>query len=179
MIRLLIKRLSIILILLPHFAWSKTPVAESSIKATYLYKISQFTTWPESAFNKDDNTFKIAIISDEPISSVFKKMETKQVRGRNIVVEQFDEGKIPKDLAKFQAVYLHDIKASRLAAINQSIQDLPILTFSDADKLTDSPTLVTFVRQKSKMRFAINSGQADRIGIKFNSQLLRIALTAK
>lgn len=170
------KSVSVFLLLLPLFAWSDSKFSESSLIATYIYKISQFTDWPEKSFESESDNFNIAIVSDGSISNIYKKMAVKQVHGRKINVRIFDSNVPFSTLSEFHVVFLYGLSTNRLISINKSIEKLPILTFSENENLDDSLTIITFVKRNKKIRFAIDRDQAKNVGIKFSSKLLRIAV---
>ncbi len=146
----------------------EAPPLAAAVKATYLYKLPQFVTWPAEAFA--GNSFVICVYG----AVAFRDVVADAARGETlhglpVEVRLIDAGGDPRPC---QVMYFPPGRASPLLT---SLRGTPILTVTDDDPAPPGG-VVDFIVRGGHVRFAVDlqAAAADRLSI--SSKLLGIAL---
>jgi hypothetical protein len=148
---------------------------ENQIKAVYLYNFSKFVQWPPTTENKD--TFAICVLGRDPFGTtldevlVGEKIEQKAMVARRITDVQ--------EATKCQILFISTSEAARVKQILSSLGKNSILTVSDISNFSLIGGMIQFVIQDNKIRFEVNLSAADKAGLTFSSQLLKVASAVK
>jgi hypothetical protein len=156
------------------FAQQSKP-QEYQIKAVYLYNFSKFVQWPPETENKD--SFVICVLGRDPFGAALddvlngEKIERKTLVARRITDVQ--------EAAKCQILFVASSEAGRAKQILSSLGKNSILTVSDIANFSVIGGMIQFVIQDNKVRFEVNLSAADKAGLTFSSQLLKVASAVK
>jgi hypothetical protein len=156
------------------FAQQSKP-QEYQIKAVYLYNFSKFVQWPPAAENKD--SFAICVLGHDPFGAaldqvlVGEKIEQKAMVARRITDVQ--------EAAKCQILFIASSESARAKQILSSLGKNSILTVSDIPNFSVIGGMIQFVNLENKVRFEVNLSAADKAGLTFSSQLLKVASSVK
>lgn len=174
-IALLALNLAGYVILSPSVFAQQPKPQEYQIKAVYLYNFSKFVQWPPREENKD--SFVICVLGHDPFGAalddvlVGEKIEQKTMVARRITDVQ--------EAAKCQILFIATSEAARAKQILSSLGKNSILTVSDIANFSLIGGMIQFVIQDSKVRFEVNLSAADKAGLTFSSQLLKVASAVK
>ncbi|KPA10974.1 transmembrane protein [Candidatus Magnetomorum sp. HK-1] len=143
------------------------------MKAGFLAKFVQFTSWPVEPKSHSDE-FIITVIGKDPIYSVLKKIYTnKKMKNFPIKVKQvhkLDEIENPHIL------YITKAMESELDTILKQIQGKAIMTVGDTDGFCKRGVLINFyITSKGTLHFEFNSTVMKQSPLKINLLLLEIA----
>ena len=158
----------------PALAQQSKP-QEYQIKAVYLYNFSKFVQWPPMTENKD--SFVICVLGHDPFGAalddllVGEKIEQKTMMVRRITAVQ--------DAPKCQIIFIATSEAARAKQILSSLGKNSILTVSDMANFSQIGGMIQFVIQDNRVRFEVNLSAADKAGLTFSSQLLKVASAVK
>lgn len=151
--------------------------SESAVKAAFLYKFCFYVTWPDSAF---ENAFSPIIIGvsgkKQFIDKLSETVNGRSLSGRNFVIRKIDSN---ASLADLHVLYIAE-KSTFLSEHPQDIftkvpKDKPLLIVNDSE-VSSSETIIRFIEQENRIRFAVSRTQAEAVGLKISSQLLALAL---
>jgi YfiR/HmsC-like len=158
-------------VLSPSVLAQQSKPQEYQIKAVYLYNFSKFVQWPQTTENKD--TFAICVLGHDPFGAaldnvlVGEKIEQKAMVAQRITDVQ--------EAAKCQILFIAISESSRAKQILSSLGKNSILTVSDIANFSLIGGMIQFVVQDNKVRFEVNLSAAEKAGLTFSSQLLKVA----
>ncbi len=167
----------VILLLLVGIALSaqQPKASESEIEAVYVFKFSQFITWPGNARTKP--SFDICVLGDAPLGPYLDRtirgetVDGKMVMDRHIARTQ--------DVQGCSILYISRSEAFRLRQILTDTRAWPVLTVSDIDDFIDKGGMIQFVLQSGRVRFEVNLAPATQAGLSLSSELLKVAVDVK
>jgi hypothetical protein len=150
---------------------------ELEVKATYLYKFAPFISWPVSVYARTRAPLVICVQGHDPFGPVLdraaggRRVGTHPVMVRRL--ERIGAG------SGCHIVYLAGGPAqSRLEAL-QVLEGEPVLTVTDEARGAPARGIVHLLRKRGKVRFSIDTGQAEEHGVAISSKLLALAVEVK
>jgi hypothetical protein len=144
---------------------------EHQLKAEFIDRFIRFVDWPES--EPAATHFIIGVYGRSPVFSHISEIaEQRLVKGRVAAVRRVSD---LDDLASCQVVFISGSARNRLDEILERTAGLPVLTVADSEGFGARGVLINLYRDGTYLRFEINRGAVDRSGLKFSSQLLRLA----
>ena len=150
---------------------------ELAVKATYLYKLAPFVSWPGSAFADGAAPLVICIQGKDPFGPlVDRAVAGQRIEGRPVLVRRLAK----VDAASgCQIVYIGGSDAQPEATALRDIGRAPVLTVTDQERGAGAPGDVHLVLMEGRVRFVIDNGQAQQQGLAISSKLLALALRVK
>lgn len=149
---------------------------ELAVKATYLYKLAPFVSWPASALPAPGAPLVICVQGADPFGAVLDRATNGQVVGSHPIVvrrlPRIDGG------SGCQIAFVAGGAAQSQAQALQAVEGTPVLTVTD-ERRGASKGIVHLVLDGGKVRFDIDAGQADRNGVAISSKLLALAVAVK
>jgi hypothetical protein len=139
---------------------------EYRLKGAYLLNFTKFIEWPPNA---DPGPFRLCLAGHNPFGEALAAAAREEsVNGRVIDLEIIvtpvpgcDLLFVPRDVSATPF-----LRASRGAAT---------LTVGEVPRFIAEGGIVNFVLQENTVRFQINAEEAERVGLRISSQLLRLA----
>lgn len=148
-------------------------LSEYQVKAAYLFNFARFVTWPETAGSKPGGPIRIGIFGEDPFgSSLDQTLEGKAIGNRPLVIERIDD---PKALNDCHILFICQSEETDWPRVLSGIGTTPVLTVGDFEGFTARGGMIRFLIEEHKVRFEINPGAADRVGLKISSKLLGLA----
>lgn len=146
--------------------------AEHRLKAQFIDRFAIFIEWP-GPVNAAGEPFVIGIYGRtgmaKPLREVFRGQ---RIQGRPAkVVEISDVDRIDE----CQVLFIAGSAAADLPRILERTASKPILTIGDSDGFARRGVLINLFREGEFVRFEVNAGAIERTGLRFSSQLLRLA----
>jgi hypothetical protein len=149
---------------------------EPEIKAAYLYNFGRYVEWPVSATSvgaSGSPDFVIGVVGDSPVVAPLRTIAaSKKVGGRAILVRQF------KAATDFQACQVLFVPAGQdpelVAAILKRARATPTLVVGEEEGFALKHGQIGFYTDQNNMKFEINVGSADKVGLKISSKLLSL-----
>ncbi|OQW93329.1 MAG: hypothetical protein BWK79_11710 [Beggiatoa sp. IS2] len=151
------------------------PVAdEYQVKAAFLYHLSNFISWPPSAFTSDDQVFKICILGKDPFGVILDvTVENERVVGnRSVNVVRLNKIAETKICHILFTNILENASLKELFAITKNY---PILTVSDSENFVVQGGMVEFFTLDNRIRLMINPDTVEWVGLKAKANLLRLS----
>jgi hypothetical protein len=148
---------------------------EYEVKAVYLYQFGRFVRWPASS--QQGNQFSICVLGYDPFGPLLDStVEGETLEGRPLLVRRISE---PQQAAGCRIVFISSSEQNRIISILSALADKPMLTVSDVPGFCDHGGMIQFVLEGKRVRFAVNRAAAERAGLSFSSDLLRVATLVK
>lgn len=149
---------------------------EYDVKLGFIYNFINFTTWPETALEKNPDTLTMCFASDQPTSTVLFKLDGRRIKGRKIKVLAFDAEKC---LEQSHILFFATQDKVFIKQILELTQGRSILTIGEVDGFSKMGGIINFFQDRNRLRFRINTDAASRNGLKLSSQLLGSAQIVK
>jgi hypothetical protein len=142
--------------------------AEYAVKAAYIYNFGKFAKWPSEA-----RTFNICVLGKDPFGGELDRtVAGEAIDGKPIVVRRMLDLNHGLDC---QILFLSNSERSRMSSILAQVQNLPILTVSDAPDFVEHGGMIQFELQHDRVRFSINLRSAREAKLNISSDLLNVA----
>lgn len=139
---------------------------EDQFKAAYLFNFAKFVEWPAGVAT---NTVTICFIGGAGVyQALTSGIENKRVGSRRLVALQLTDS-LAADACN--AVYVE----APLATAIDSFAGRPVLTVSDAAGFAANGGMIELFTENHRLRFSINAGSAERVGLRISSDLLKLA----
>ena len=148
------------------------PTREYQVKAVFLFNFLQFVEWPPAAFRDEGIPIRIGILGDDPFGPALEEtMRDETINKRRLVVTRSHR---VEDLRDCQLVFIGKSESRRIETILSFLNNRPVLTVSEVDSFARQGGVIAFYQDGKKVRFEINPGTAQRLGLKMSSELLRL-----
>jgi hypothetical protein len=150
---------------------------ELRVKATYLYRFAPFVSWPAGVYVRRRAPLVICVQGEDPFGPVLDRAADGQRVGTHPVVV--------RRLARIerrsgcQIVYLAGGPAQSSLQALQVLEREPVLTVTDEARGAPAKGIVHLLRERGKVRFSIDTGQAEAHGVAISSKLLALAVEVK
>ena len=144
---------------------------EYQVKAVYLYNFGRFIDWPAAAAK--DDSFAICVLGGDPFGAALDAtVAGEKIGDRNLVARRIATA---HDAPGCRILFVSSSEASHVKDILGSLNNSSILTVSDIPGFTGDGGMIEFVTRENKVRFEVNLTRADKAGLIFSSQLLKVA----
>jgi hypothetical protein len=148
-------------------------VSTQQVYAAFTLNLTQFVSWPETAFRDEAAPLVIGTFPRDPVNAHLDAAVRQETAGgrpiRTLRLETLD------DVARCHVVFLSKSNPRQAAALERAA-GRPILTISDADGFLERGGHVRFVPDPPRTRLRIAIGNLKRSGLTGRSQLLRFAV---
>lgn len=141
---------------------------EKQIKAAFMFNFLKFVEWPESM----QNASTICFLEENTFGDALTPLTKKEVRGKPIKIK---ENITLNNISQCSILYVDPKFEESLDTMLLDIYIYPILTISDMRHFAFKGGVLGFYREKKRIRFAINTSRAERLGLKLSSKLLELA----
>jgi hypothetical protein len=143
----------------------------ADLKAVFLFRFSQFVTWPAATFPNEEAPFVIGICGSEPIAATLEQI----VRGERASGHPIDVRRVRSiaDVRQCHIVYFE--AGSAEADLVRGIRDQPVLTVGESKAFREAGGIIQFVLDDNRLRMRINAAPAKSVGLVISTKLLRIA----
>jgi hypothetical protein len=149
---------------------------EQRVKAAFLFRFTEFVTWPESAYARPDSPFVMVIAGSEGIAENLRNVTAgRSVAGRAVEVRRVGAADA---IPPAQLVYLASGDAGR---VREQVRGAPrhALVVTDLDGALDLGSVINFVLVEDRVRFDIALDAAERRGLRLSSRLLSVARSVR
>jgi len=147
---------------------------EYQLKAEFVERFTRFVDWPESASGeRDEGPFVIGVMGDSPIAAqlaqIVAQRKIKGREGRLLQVTDLEQ------VTQCDLLFIAASAADQLAAILSRTENQAILTVADSEGFGGRGVLINLYREGEYLRFEINRSAVEKSGLRFSSNLLRLA----
>lgn len=166
-------------VLSPQASPGEQKVEANQLKAVYLYNFLQFVQWPESRRGPAaGEPFVIGIVGDTPLNETLEALQATLREGgrRPIRVIHFGPFRDEIDLASCHLLFVGASERGNFTRILDRLKGTPVLTVADAGGFLESGGMIGLTESGGRIRWMINRPPAERAGLRFNTQMLRLAI---
>jgi hypothetical protein len=149
--------------------------SEFQIKGAYLFKFGDYVEWPAGSMPPPGAPFVIGILGDDPFGDALDQtVQGRSVHDHPVVIRRLQRVEQARGV---QILYLSQSEAERWDQDMAALRGQNVLTICDKDHVRGS--VIAFLLQGNKVRFEIDSGAAERAGLKLSSKLLSLATSVR
>jgi hypothetical protein len=167
----------ILFIALPGVQGQHPKPSEYEVKATYLYNFSKFVDWPPNGAHSQSDSFTICVLGEDPFGPALNTtLADESIAGKSVVAKRIPTS---QDAVNCRVLFISSSEDKQLKQIFTILGDASILTVSDLPQFTQRGGMVQFLLEDNKIRFEVNLASAQRVGLSFSSELLKVATNVK
>lgn len=152
--------------------------ARYTVMAAFLYNFLLFTEWPAHP-DLDSGPYIIGVLGANPFERAAPTIEQRIVGGRQIAFRHYAS---LDELQPSHVLFVSPGSPASLAAIRERVANVPTLLVGESEEFTRRGGMIRFfeetvdrARSETTLRVEINRRGTDAAGIRFRSQLLRLA----
>ena len=145
---------------------------ERRVKAAFLFRFTEFVSWPDAAFVRPDAPFVIAVASRDGLAEELRQIASgRTVQGRAVEVRRVAE---PEALQAAQMIFVADSDRPRL---REWVRAAPrhALIVTESEGALAAGSVINFVIVEGRVRFEISLESAEKRGLRMSSRLLAVA----
>ena len=147
-------------------------VLERRVKAAFLYRFTEFVTWPEAAFARAESPFTIVVVGRDALAHELRQITAgRTVQGRTVEVRRAGDGEA---MPAAQMVFIPDSEKPRLREWMRNAPRQALLVTESEDALAHG-SVINFILIEGRVRFEISLESAEKRGLRMSSRLLAIA----
>jgi hypothetical protein len=155
-----------------HAQTDAEPTLERRVKAAFLYRYTEFVSWPDAAFARSDSPFVIAVIGrDAMVDDLRNIAGTRTVAGHMVEVRRATEA---DSAPPAHLIFIADAEKPRLREL---LRNAPryALTVTEVEGALSLGSMINFVIVEGRVRFEIALDNAEKRGLRLSSRLLAVA----
>jgi hypothetical protein len=146
---------------------------EYQLKAAFVSKFPEFTEWPAQAV-ESRRTIDLCVARPNPFGRALSDFTAGEaIRGRPLQVREITG---PGEIASCHVLFVPADSALDRRALLAAARKLPVLTVGEAAAFLDEGGILRLDLVDGRVRFDVNVAAANRVGVRFSSQLLRLAM---
>jgi len=142
------------------------------VKAGFLVKFTQYTTWPSMTFTSSNTPVVIGVLGGEPLFKQLEREAKGVVGSRPVEVRQLStvaEG------ARCHVVFIGEAESRNEAEWFGALKGKPILTVGESDQTIEHGAVMRFVIKNKNVRFEANLSGAAENQLELNERMLAVA----
>ena len=152
-------------------AQAADPVAESSVKAAFLYKFSGYIDWPPVRFADPSAPFVMAVLHDDDVAAELERLVPGRMVGTHpVAVRRIQPG---DSLAGVQLLFVGGEDPDR--AVIRSAQQSGILVVTESPHGLTAGAAINFIVANDHVGFEVSLEAAQRSGHRISSRMLSVA----
>lgn len=161
--------------------WSPTAVGDSledAVKATYLYKLVPFITWPEEARQPAAGAVNLCVVGSPAFAVVLKRAVQDQRNGGGgfAVLQPAVEA---TDASGCHVLFATSADQRVVDSALWAVRGRPVFTVTDGGDGTSARGMLHFVISEGRVRFEIDERMAAASGLDISSKLLSLATAVR
>ncbi|MDP3859082.1 MAG: YfiR family protein [Stagnimonas sp.] len=164
-------RLVLLLLLAAAAPLSAAPVLDDQVKAAVIYKVMLFTHWQAPA--QPDAALSLCVMGQDEVGSALPELQGRMIGARPLKVRSLG------GRASFEgcdALYFAGPERHRLPSLLAQVPIEGLMTVVDCGVgLCASGAVLSLGVEDGRLVFALDRAQAERQGLAFSAQVLRLA----
>lgn len=147
---------------------------EYDVKAAFLYNFTNFVKWPDNSFADENSPFIIGVYGKNPfngkLTGIVEGEKVEEIR--LIMVRQINT---MEELTECHIVFTATSQKKTLDRIFAKLEGKAVLTVGKAKDFTRRSGMIGFVNDKNRIQFEMNVREAEKVDLRINSRLQRVA----
>ncbi|MFH2107208.1 MAG: YfiR family protein [Chrysiogenia bacterium] len=162
----------VIFFLLPLFffpdLWAQENIRETEylLKSVNLFKICQFTIWPQE--KAENSPFYIFVLGRNPQGQRISVPADKKINGRRVEIKDIKE---VGEVGAGEVLFICSSEESKIDSILASIKSRQILTAADTKGFAEKGVMINFYIELETVKFEINRQAIRHAGLKLYPQI--------
>ena len=146
-------------------------VSEYAVKSALLFKLPQFVYRPNGV---RDPTLTICLLGSNPFGNALEKLAQTPIDNRPVKYQRLSS---PTEASACDFIFISRSESATLEGILRRLGNHAVVTVSDIDGFAQSGGMVELATggEGTAVSILINRRAAQKNGIEFNAQLLRLA----
>ena len=147
---------------------------ENSVKSAFLYKFTHFVDWPPETMGEAGDPFPMCVMGRDELADVLEQdVDGRTARNRPIVVRRIES---VEETQGCHLLFIGWLKLEKIERILGALGRKSILTVGDVKGFAQRGGMINLTKDGKRLRFEVNRRAAERAGIRFSSQLLKLAV---
>ena len=150
---------------------------EYQVKAIWMLNFTRYVDWPASTFATKEAPCIVGVLGKDPfgdeLEAAFMK---KAVKGRPFVLRRVNRD---TEVSACHMLFVPAAERRTWRDMQATMSKAPVLTIGEADGFLDQGGIINFLIKDASIAFEIDLRAAQRAGIKFDANLLKIAAKVK
>ncbi len=158
-------------------ARAQEPTLELAVKATYLYKLAPFVTWPATVLGDPTAPLAICVQGVDPFGAILDRA----VAGQGVGSHPIQVRRLARIDAHSgcQIAFVGGSPAQSAAQALAQVDEAAVLTVTGEAATPRDHGIVHLRLVGGKVRFSIDASQAEESGLAISSKLLALAVQVK
>ena len=143
---------------------------EYEVKAAFIHNIAKFVAWP--ATTGTAGSLRLCILGQNPFGRSLDALQGQAIGGK---VWEITPANLQTNLHSCNVLFIAASQSANLGEILNKTRGDAVLTIGDTYGYAEQGVIVNFYLEQGKVHFEINNDAAELAGLKFSSQLLKLA----
>lgn len=149
-----------------------TAVDPWKVEAAFLRNFTHYVIWPENTFADDHSPWRICILGRDPFGEVLEQtFEGRTEQGRPFSILRTNK---PNELRQCQIVYVAFQKSMSRRAALAELNDLPVLTVSNAPDFLYEGGIIRF-EVRDYVEMSVNLDHARAASLSIQTKMLEVS----
>jgi YfiR/HmsC-like len=141
-----------------------------TLTVAFLYNFMKLTEWPAGTMNTE---ITLCVTEARHFDQDLEVIADKKIQNKPLQIKKLLPGDSPNDC---QLLFLpSEEKPIRLHEWLKAVEKSPVLTVSDGEGFLENGGMIALVNDGEHLKFNVNLGLVESLGIKMSSQILQIA----
>lgn len=150
---------------------------EYQVKAVWMLNFIRFVDWPENAFASKDSPCIIGVLGKDPFGEeLVMALAKKEIRGRRFLLRRIQR---ENDATGCHVLFIPASEHRAWREMQPRMAAQPILVIGETDGFLEQGGIINFMIQDASISFEIDLHGAQKAGLKFDANLLKIAARVK
>lgn len=151
-----------------------TTLLDYQVKTRFISIFGEHCKWPtQSSAAKPGASFTIGAFEENEVTSyLIETVKTRTIAGKKAKILIISDD---KEIEQCNLLYITETSEKRLQKILKIVDNLPILTVSDAPGYAEKGGMIEMYFLKNKMRYIVNPSAVRKSGLLLGSTILRYA----
>lgn len=151
---------------------TRSTAEENALKVAFIFNLAKFTQWPLENDAQNNETMTICVIGRIAFKRQLASLEGKRVLNKRVKVAYLADA---LKIVACQILFVGQLDTTMGRATIGAAGEFPILTISDSPGFAHSGGVVEIFSQDDRLRLRINNSNAERVGLKLSSKVLKLA----
>lgn len=148
------------------------PARESAVKAAFLYKFGSYVDWPAGTFASAGEPLVIGVVGEDAVVEELEQLAAgRTVEGRPVRVRAFRDSETPSGV---HVLFVGNLRPARLRELLAAVPG-PALVVTQQEGALRAGSMINFVSDGTRIRFAVSPASAEARGIRLSARLLAVA----
>ena len=147
---------------------------EYQVKAAFIFNFIKFVDWPSGVFQSPADPFVICVVGSDPFGHSLEDTVANHVVGGRMLSVRHISGLT--QVAGCHVLFVGLPADVQHAVALAGLASPGILTIGDSGESAAAGAMIRFRLDGGKVRFEIDAGAAERMGLRISSRLLNLAV---